>query len=222
MVDHVQTLTVDWTGRPGGTGSVPLPGTGHALFVSGYSADLGTTARKSCLTLLRQVHGSLVLLDPAPGETGDALVVTDTGRCPAVRVADCLPVGAVTTEATGMAHAGWRGLASGVVERFLSALPGDILAVSLGPCICGSCYEVGEEVLVALGAGEPGSSRDGAHVDLKSVALDRLIESGVPAGLVWRLEDCTLHAEHPDGPVYHSYRRDGERSGRNLVWIDGV
>jgi copper oxidase (laccase) domain-containing protein len=202
---------------------VDLPGTRYALFVAGHSSDRDRAAFENDLTLLEQVHGCRVLVDPQRGETGDAIVMTSSGGRPAVRVADCLPVAAVTTEAVGIAHAGWRGLASGVLEEFLSVLPGRLLAIVIGPCICGSCYEVGEEVLAALGEeGERRSDRDGLCVDLRGAARRRMTSWGVTPDLVWQIEGCTHHTMDEEGPLFHSYRRDGEESGRNLVWISGV
>lgn len=219
-------LQLDWD-VPGGIGSTPIPGTGFALFVAGASADRGLVERRYGLVLLRQVHGGESLLDPEGGEEGDALVLTGSGRSPAVAVADCLPIAAVASSAVGMAHAGWRGLAAGIVESFVSMLPGTKTVFVLGPCICGACYEVGEEVVAAVDGEVPGRAGSGDRfragpfrLDLRSAAFDRLVAAGVRRDLIWSVDDCTLCSG--GGSLYHSHRGSGGRAGRNLVWLSGV
>ncbi|MBN1434862.1 polyphenol oxidase family protein [Candidatus Fermentibacterales bacterium] len=196
--------------------SFALPGTGFALRVAGRNATEPALPDDPPITLLRQVHGCEVLMDPQGGETGDGMVLTDLSRRPGVTVADCLPVLAVTDSAMGVAHAGWRGLAAGVVRNLVSRLPGTPLAVALGPCICASCYTVGTEVLDALGIrpDSPGAGR----LDLRECARHRLLLAGVGREIIFDFRDCTMCMPL----LYHSYRRDRERAGRNLVWLERV
>ena len=105
---------------------------------------------------LTQVHGAEVARFGAAGTppTADAAVATVPGQVCVVMVADCLPVVFASRDgsAVGVAHAGWRGLAAGVLERTLEALArpaGDVLAW-LGPCIGPQAFEVGEEVRQAF------------------------------------------------------------------------
>ncbi len=126
---------------------------------------------------LRQVHGSAVFR--AAGECGvgaepaeaDAAVTTEPGIACTVLVADCMPVllAAPGGRGVGAAHAGWRGLAGGVVEAALRALceaaacePGEV-AAWLGPCIGPRRFEVGAEVVQAFGGALDGSRSGALH-----------------------------------------------------------
>lgn len=191
----------------------------------------------------RQVHGRDVVVDGAgqqgeagPGGwrlagTGDALVATGTGQAVAVLVADCAPILLAHREGRAVAavHAGWRGLAGGIIEAAVQALcraagsgPADLEAW-VGPCIRGCCYEVGFEVAeavsravgpVPLAEGLPSYLRAGrGHrfwLDVAEAARRALERCGVGAGACRVDGRCT--ACHPD--VFFSYRRDGPRSGR--------
>lgn len=176
---------------------------------------------------LRQVHGTDVFdadargLDEEP--VADAAVTRTAGRVLAVLTADCLPIVLCTDDgaAVGIVHAGWRGLAAGVVEAAvarLSAPTGSVLAW-LGPAIAPSSYEVGDEVRAAFADGDPGAeaaftpTRPGHWTcDLYALARRRFAAIGVrhiAGGGFDTFAD----------PRFYSYRRDG-RTGRfaTLVW----
>jgi len=103
---------------------------------------------------LRQVHGADVVTVTASDATslvgvdGDALVTTDSGLALAIQTADCLPVVLWSAEGViGAAHAGWRGLEAGVLERTAAAMRGlgaTEIDARIGPCIHVECYEFGE------------------------------------------------------------------------------
>jgi YfiH family protein len=173
------------------------------------------------VSYLRQVHGTAVLrlrqAAPTPVQPADAAITTDAGVACAVLVADCLPVlfAAPAGRGVGAAHAGWRGLAGGVLEASVVALseaagcaPRELLAW-LGPCIGARQFEVGADVLEAFGGGPrfvPRPRPDGALrwlADLPGLARDRLRAAGVVqvSGGDW----CT--AEDPSR--FFSFRRDG-------------
>ncbi|HVN43661.1 MAG TPA: peptidoglycan editing factor PgeF [Steroidobacteraceae bacterium] len=177
---------------------------------------------------MEQVHGIEVLdLDAAPRaarRAADAAMTRVTGRVCAVQVADCLPVllAARDGSAVGAAHAGWRGLAGGVLEAAVQALavPPERLIAWLGPAISQAHFEVGEEVrraflsldASAAQAFEP-NARGRWQCDLVSLARGRLHALGVAAifGGRW----CT----YADAARFFSFRRDG-RCGRMaaLIW----
>lgn len=178
---------------------------------------------------LRQVHGTCAL-DAAASITGceaDAAFAALPGVVCAVLTADCLPVLFCDRAGTRVAaaHAGWRGLAAGVLEHTADALgaaPEDILAW-LGPAIGPDAFEVGGEVRAAFLAQDPTAagafrpSRDGRWLaDLYALARHRLMRHGVAAvhGGGW----CT----HRDAARFYSFRRDGV-TGRmaSLVWLTG-
>lgn len=176
---------------------------------------------------LEQVHSS-VAVQAAPGHcvTADASWSGTPGLACAVLTADCLPVLFCDHAATRVAaaHAGWRGLAGGVLEATLEALavPADELLVWLGPAIGAAAFEVGPEVRDAFLAQH--SSAAAAFVasrnpgrfmaDIYQLARIRLAAAGVDA--VYGGGLCTF-----SDPRFYSYRR-AARTGRfaSLIWLE--
>jgi YfiH family protein len=187
----------------------------------------------------RQVHGATVQrVREIAGHGGEAVAIDADGHATAlagvgamVLTADCLPValGAETAKGGAVvatAHAGWRGLAAGVLEEAVRALhelgaSGPIEAV-VGPCAGVCCYEVGEEVHAAFagqaGAGGAGGMaeeyRRGKNIDLRAIARDKLRGAGVAC--VSHAEACTICDER-----FFSHRRQGKAAGRQagIVWV---
>jgi YfiH family protein len=182
---------------------------------------------------LTQVHGAEVVRLGAqlPEQlTADAAVTNQPGRVCAIQVADCLPVlfAARDGSVVGAAHAGWRGLAAGVLEGTIAALgvaPGQLRAW-IGPGIGAANFEVGAEVRDRLlgAAGPAGAAQAEAafvanargrwQCDLAALARQRLTACGLSAihGGGW----CTFS----DAERFFSFRRDG-RTGRMaaLIWL---
>jgi YfiH family protein len=180
---------------------------------------------------LEQVHGAGVVvvergnveaLRASPARA-DALV-TRLAACPlAIRVADCIPVllAAQDAHVIGAAHAGWRGLAAGVVEATLAAMrvPAHAVAAWLGPAIGATAFEVGADVHAAFVASDAGAAahfvahRAGKWLcDLRALARRRLEAAGVVA------IDVDASCTHGDAARFFSYRRDGA-SGRMAAFI---
>jgi YfiH family protein len=187
----------------------------------------------------RQVHGSTVQrVSEIAGSGGEAVRLDADGHTTAlsgvgvmVLTADCLPVALGAERDDGaavvaMAHAGWRGLAAGVLEEAVCALhelgaTGPVEAV-VGPCAGICCYEVGEEVHAAFvsQAGRDGARctpeeyRRGKNIDLRAIARDRLLVAGVAS--VSHAEACTICDER-----FFSHRRQGKAAGRQagIAWI---
>lgn len=166
----------------------------------------------------RQVHGAVVRrIGPrAPRvpevEEADGQATSRSDVAVMVQVADCLPVALAGEGAVAILHAGWRGLAAGVLEEGVAALrelgATGPLAAAIGPGARGCCYEVGDEVREALGVRAVART-----VDLATVAARRLAAAGVE-----RVDDagrCTIC--HPD---HFSFRRQGEAAGRQagIAW----
>ena len=179
---------------------------------------------------LSQVHGCKVArLDASslPGLEADAALTDVPGVVCAVLTADCLPVLFCNRSGTRVAaaHAGWRGLAAGVLEASVADMdtaPEDIHAW-LGPAIGPSVFEVGDEVREAFVARHPGADSAFAPspagrwlADLYSLSRLRLSACGVRS--VHGGDYCTF----TDAGQFYSYRRDGE-TGRmaSLIWIEG-
>jgi hypothetical protein len=147
---------------------------------------------------LRQVHGSdVVIVDSGacrtPGREsgpceGDAALASDETTCPAVLVADCLPIAIGSAEGVRVAvHAGWRGLVAGVVASAASAArragASDLVA-GLGPCIGPCCYEFSpadlEKVMQVLGSRAGATTTDGRpSLDIRAAAHEALEAAGV-------------------------------------------
>lgn len=132
--------------------------------------------------------------------------------------ADCLPVAVAGGGAVAIAHAGWRGLAAGVLERAVEAVrglgdDGAVLAAAIGPGAGSCCYEVGPEVHAAF-ADDP-EARHGDNVDLAAIAARRLRRAGVAE--VHDLGLCTICTPE----LFFSHRRDHGVTGRQagLVWL---
>ena len=177
---------------------------------------------------LTQVHGTRCV-DAArsdPGVEADASFSRERGVVCAVLTADCLPV-LLCDEAAGVvavAHAGWRGLACGVIEATVAAMgePGDRLLAWLGPAIGPRAFEVGDEVRerflvddAGAAAGFVAASRGKWLCDLYALARRRLAALGVRR--VAGADYCTAG----DPARFFSYRRDGV-TGRmaTLVWLE--
>jgi polyphenol oxidase len=217
-----------------------LPGNGHALFSSRAIGNLSTAAgdehadglrrrgdlcrmlKLDWLCASRQVHGTEVSRVLALTGAGGAPAAIDAdghatalpGVGTAVLAADCLPVALGCAGAVAMVHAGWRGLAAGVLDEGVRAVrelggEGEMTAV-VGPCAGVCCYEVGEEVHALFG----GAHRAGRNIDLRAIAHERLRAAGV--GEVRDVDACTICDER-----FFSYRREGERAGRQagVAWL---
>ena len=185
---------------------------------------------------LKQVHGNRVVElngyeikepadDPWKLPTGDAAITQTAGEVCAILIADCLPV--LFCDRAGKtiaaAHAGWRGMAAGVLENIIAAMrtpPAEILAW-LGPAIGPDVYQIGDEVRAAIIAGHPEAEQAFAQqqpgkwlCDLYLVASQRLRRTGVVH--IYGGGFCT----YSDRERFFSYRRDGE-CGRmaSLIWL---
>jgi YfiH family protein len=181
---------------------------------------------------LSQVHGTTVVAaDQLPlnevAPQGDAALTRQPGRVLAVLVADCLPVLLARRDgaAVAVAHAGWRGLAAGVIESTVAALDcaGDELLAWLGPAIGPAHFEVGDEVRAAFcqhdrRAAEAfvANARGRWQCDLQLLARQRL--SALGAHSIHGEPRCT----YAQSDAFYSFRRDGT-TGRMaaLIWLDG-
>lgn len=181
-------------------------------------------ARLSPPARVRQIHGRDVLEARASGEAGvaDGLVTAVVGLPIACLVADCAPVVAADAGAgiVGIAHAGWRGAAGGIVASLLEALgrrgarPERLDAAvlpSIGPC----CLEVGEEVASLFPAEylRPGPGKP--RLDLWGALRAQLAQAGVDPSRIHVWDLCTRCRDD----LFYSYRRDGRTSGRMLAAV---
>lgn len=236
-------IVPDWPAPPGVRGIVTTRSGGvgagaHASFNLGQRAgdDPRAVARNRELARtwlpaepvwLRQVHGSVVV-DAATVPAGeepqaDAAFTRAPRVVCAVLVADCMPVLLAATDGSvvGAAHAGWRGLAGGVIEATLEAMQvraRDVLAF-LGPAIGPHAYEVGEEVrdaFVAHGAGAESAFTPTRPrhwlLDLYAIARQRLAAQGV------RSVSGGTFCTYSDPGRFFSFRRE-RTTGRMAAFI---
>lgn len=216
------------TTRFGGVGRRPFDSLNLGAGVGDDPADVETNrARLEALLparpcWLRQVHGSRVIhLDEwVAGIEADAAWTDRPGQVACVLAADCLPI--LVAERGGgccaVIHAGWRGLAAGVIARTIGELPADParLQAWIGPRICRDHYEVGPEVRAALNESESAFEpvRPGHWLaDLPRIAERQLRDAG--AGQVTDSGACTA-----DESRFFSHRRD-KRTGRMVacIWL---
>jgi purine-nucleoside/S-methyl-5'-thioadenosine phosphorylase / adenosine deaminase len=155
----------------------------------------------------RQVHGTGIAVDADEVREADGQVTTRIGVAAMVLTADCLPVALAGPGAVGVVHAGWRGLAAGVLEAGVAALGRGPVAAAIGPGIGPCCYEVGNEVRAVFGT-------DGRTLDLKAIAHVRLQAAGVE-----EIHDCGL-CTACRSERFFSHRRDRGLTGRQagLAW----
>ncbi|MDQ3784135.1 MAG: polyphenol oxidase family protein [Actinomycetota bacterium] len=170
----------------------------------------------SRLTLTRQVHG-VELRRATYGAGGivgeaDGLVADQSGVVLGILSADCAAVAIAGAGGVALVHAGWRGLAGGVIERGVRAVE-PVRAAWVGPAIGACCYEVGDEVVEAWNRrGLP--MADASHVDPRRAAVAELHAAGVHA--VATVDECTACGDN-----FFSYRRDGV-TGRHGAFISAL
>ena len=214
-----RVLHADWPAPPGV----------HALVtLRGFDGDAAALDLPSAPAWLQQVHGTTVVVEPdaAGRPEADASVTRTPGKVLAIRTADCLPVVFAARDGSEVAaaHAGWRGLAAGVLEATIAAMrtaPGDIVAW-MGPAAGPGAYEIGAEVRESFVASDPAAATAFAAttpghwlVDLYALARRRMVAAGMPADAIHGGGLCTIS----DPARFPSYRRDAttERMA-TLAW----
>jgi YfiH family protein len=176
---------------------------------------------------LNQTHSTTVFTALASTDkiiNADAIFTRTNGVVCSAMTADCLPVLLTNTQGSEVAavHAGWRGLASGIVENSVELFSGEVIAW-LGPAIGPQAFEVGEDVVQAfvdfdsnaIAAFEPKNASGKWWADMEHLAILRLAKLGVTS--VARSGLCT----YQDSQRFYSYRRDGV-TGRqaSFIWIE--
>ena len=196
-------------------------------FADGAASPWRRVAAGGPWTRLRQQHGSEVVRVTAPGDgdgaSGDAAVTSTSGAVLAVLTADCAPIALVAREgAVAVVHAGWRGLAAGVIDeaaRALRMLGGETVSAFVGPCIGPECYEFGTSALDDLarqfGPGVCSRTAWGTPaLDLPAAVRSALGRSGI--GNVTDVARCTAC----ESDRWFSHRARGETQRQALaVWI---
>ncbi|HLX10508.1 MAG TPA: polyphenol oxidase family protein [Thermoanaerobaculia bacterium] len=241
-------LTTTGQASPGANGCWIFRGEGQGAAV-GFAGrgPVGTrqevlfslTGERRPVAWARQIHSARVL--PArSGECGegDALVAARSGECgdgdalvarePGIALsivtADCVPVLLAGPAGIAAAHAGWRGIAAGVVGATVAALggPPDESMAWIGPAIGRCCYETGPDVAAQVAAASdpavviPGPAGR-PHLDLQDAVRRQLVTAGLHQRQIRVLPLCTKC----EASRLHSYRREGKGAGRNhaFIWL---
>jgi polyphenol oxidase len=176
-------------------------------------ADLAASLNLDDLVFMNQTHGNKVFRVMKTNSVipeADALVTTEKSLGLAVMVADCLPILVDGESVVAAIHAGRRGVMNGVIGKTIGmmvAQGAQKMRASIGPAICGKCYEVDEptyrEMIKIFPEGDAGLR----HIDIRKIAIKQLNDLGCA---VENFEICTK-----ENPEYFSYRRDGQ-TGRQV------
>ena len=225
--------------RLGGISEAPFDSLNLGLLTDDDAEAVGENRRRLAAALgfkpeqvafARQVHGARLIEHsempschfPSPGAgnrqldempEADGHVLREPGWAALVFTADCLPVAVAGPGGMAMLHAGWRGLADGILAAGAQAVGGTSAAI--GPGIGRCCYEVGEEVLESFsGLGE--GVAEGRMLDLAEVARRQLAQAGVE-----RVESAGL-CTSCEAELFFSHRRDEGRTGRQggVGWVE--
>lgn len=206
----------------------PAPPRVRALVTTRDMGDMAGEAGRAALrrrlpadpVWLKQVHGKDVSDDEHPLVVGDAAVTRRTSSPRAVMIADCMPVLLADEDASvvGVAHAGWRGLAAGVLDATIDAMgvaPEKLIAW-MGPAIGPKVYEVGADVLEAFPEKSAFAANRPGHwlMDLYAIARARLERRGV------RRVSGGGFCTYSEPERFFSYRR--ERAARRMaaaIWL---
>lgn len=175
------------------------------------------------LAIPKQVHGDIVLrvLKPGVYENCDALITNEKNVFLRITVADCLPIFLFdpVSQSVAAVHAGWRGCIHQIVQKTIIRMTKEFSAklgamrVYIGPSARSCCYEVGDEVagqfdqrfLIQKTQGRP-------HLDMLGFTLTLLTDAGIEHSCIEISPHCTICTPS----LFHSYRRDGAKSGRMM------
>jgi len=220
-----------FTTRRGGVSAPPYDSLNLGFLTGDDPAAVSANRRVLADTLgvnlawVRQVHGSEVRVVVAPTEPGhevpeaDGLATTSRGLGLMALAADCLPIVIAGGGAVAVVHAGWHGLAEGVIANGVATVRrlgrGGTTAAAIGPGAGVCCYEVSEELHWRF-AGYGPEVRRGRNLDLVAVARRQLVEAGVR-----QVEDSGLCTMCADPGLLFSHRRDGGLTGRQaaVAWL---
>ena len=221
---ELEHATVAFTGRHGGVSAAPF----HTLNLGLFTGDEEAAVRENIervraelgverIALLHQVHGGEIAA--ADGLAADDIPDADgafarsSGVALLATGADCPPVALASETCVAIVHCGWRPLAAGIVERALGLFGGDRVEAAIGPGISAANYEVGPEVVEALGP-DGAAAFDGGRLDLSAAIRAKLARAGVSR--IEHVDRCT----YDEAREFFSHRRDGAPTGRQagIVW----
>ena len=175
---------------------------------------------------VKQVHGcGVVIADTSEDDIrpGDALVTSTQGLLLTIATADCLPVLLYSPSPSVIAaiHCGWRGLRAEVIAQTFKTMhekfgvTSERVHACFGPAIDACCFDVGLDVVTPFGE-KSVTKKDGRlFLDLAREACLQLVAAGIAESHILFSHHCTKC----DPSLFHSYRRDGSRTGRQYNFI---
>ncbi len=190
---------------------------------SRFLAEIGAT--EAATAFAAQCHSSTITKVDHPGihASCDALMTRSKGLALAVSIADCVPILLAHRSGSFVAavHAGWRGSKQRILANTIGrmkadfrVLPGDLMAF-IGPCAGPCCYEVGPEVHALFHGAAIRHNGTKTMLDLAGENRRQAELSGIPSAKIEMDGRCTICVPE----LFHSYRRDGDASGRMLAAI---
>ncbi len=176
------------------------------------------------IVIPKQIHSNNVTICTEAGKIvdTDGIITKNKDLILSVQVADCIPIYLYDyrNQNIGLVHAGWRGVAYGIVEnsikkiKALDSNPFDI-KILLGPSIKRCCFEIGPEVAKLFDKKFQEIGRgDRTRLDLQGVVINKLVNLNVQAENIIDINKCTCCSDQ-----YHSFRKDGNLAGRMIAMI---
>ena len=180
------------------------------------------------LIIPKQTHSTNISIIGLPGFVNnlDGIFSSNSDLVCSIQVADCLPIYFVHNYKSfaGLIHAGWKGLANGIIQNIKSLLDqtnwdSSEFNILVGPSIHPCCFEIKDDVLEHFDLQFCRKKKSGRYaVDLQEWAVKQLIEIGALKENITIIKECTFCQDKK----FHSYRRDGENSGRMLALIGWI
>lgn len=191
-----------------------------------FLAQFGLTP--SQLAIPQQSHTDVIKIVTQPGEyeSCDGLITAIPNVFLSIKVADCAAVIVYDVEkhVCGAFHAGWRGAAAGIVKKGIAMMVEEFNCESrnilsfVSPCAGVCCYEIGCDVAPFFKEKVLSVRNRKLYLNMKEEIKSQLVSEGLPEKNIEIHPDCTICK----GDVYHSYRRDGEKSGRMMAFIGKI
>lgn len=170
----------------------------------------------------KQIHSDItrIVNSSSTPEESDAMICSENKNALFIIAADCVSIFIYNphNKIIAAVHSGWRGTQKRILEKTLNILSnkfnskGKDLFVYLGPSISQANYQVGEEVAVLFDDKYINKLYDKFYLDVALANYDILLDFGVPKNQIQKSSICTYEMSE----LFHSYRRDGEKSGRSL------
>ena len=176
------------------------------------------------LAVPEQIHSAEIIYIDTPGEYigTDGLITDNPEIILIIKVADCVPVYIYEprSQLIGLVHSGWRGTADGIVSNAIRKIlkmgaNKKEVNIFLGPAICFCCYEVDMDVADNINKNAKRKMKNGKwKVGLREHIYIQLTKMGIPSKNIMISDICTFQSSD-----CHSYRRDGEKSGRMYAFM---